>query len=154
MAGAGARLEPEDSLSIRYTFHPEMNQEEIVRPDGQISAMLVGKVPVAGMTAADLSKFLVEQTSHRLCESKVMEDLSGSSEKTIYVGGEVGRSGAVPCRAGSSPLRQAVLVAGGFQETARFDSIIPVRPQGQENHFVTGKIDLEEVVFIGFADIP
>jgi polysaccharide biosynthesis/export protein PslD len=107
MAGAGARLEPEDSLSIRYTFHPEINQEEIVRPDGQISAMCVGEVPVARMTAADLSKFLVEQTSHRLRGSKVMEDLSPSSEKAIYVGGEVGRSGAVPCRVGLSPLRQS-----------------------------------------------
>jgi Polysaccharide biosynthesis/export protein len=86
MAGAGARLEPEDSLSIRYTFHPEMNQAEIARPNGQNSAMLVGKVPVAGMTAVDLSKFLVEQTSHHLCESKVMDELLRSSEKTIYVG--------------------------------------------------------------------
>jgi len=49
---------------------------------------------------------------------------------------------------GLSPPRQAVLVAGGFRETAQFDSIILVRPQGQEHHFVTGKIDLEEVVFI------
>ncbi len=48
MASAGARLEPEDSLSIRYTFAPEMNQAEIVRPDGQNSAMLMGKVPVPG----------------------------------------------------------------------------------------------------------
>lgn len=125
-------LKPEDSLSVRYTFHPGMNQEKIVRPDGQNSAMLVKEVPVAGMTAADLSKFLVEQTSHRLCESKVMNDLLRSSEKTIYVGGKVGRSGAVPCRSGLSPLMQAVLVAGGFRETARFDSIILVRAQGQE----------------------
>jgi hypothetical protein len=41
---------------------------------------------------------------------------------------------------GLSPPRQPVLVAGGFRETARFDSIILVRPQGQEHHFVTGKI--------------
>jgi hypothetical protein len=71
MASAGARLEPEDSLSISYTFHPGMNQEEIVRPDGQNRAMLVGEIPVAGMTAADLAKFLVELTSHRLYESAV-----------------------------------------------------------------------------------
>jgi hypothetical protein len=48
MASAEARLEPEDSLSIRDTFHLEMNQQEIVRPDGPISAMLMGEVPVAG----------------------------------------------------------------------------------------------------------
>lgn len=153
MASSGAKLEPEDSLCIRYTFHPEMNQAEIVRPDGQNSAMLVGEVPVGGMTAADLSKFLVEQTSHHLCESKVIADLLRSSEKIIYVGGEVGRSGAVPCRSGLSPLRQAVLVAGGFRETARFDSIILVRAR-TGNHFVTCKIHLEQVLFIGFAYIP
>jgi protein involved in polysaccharide export with SLBB domain len=153
MASAGARLEPEDSLSIRYTFDPEMNQAEIVRPVGQNSAMLMGKIPVVGMTAADLSKFLVEQTSHHLCESKVMDDLLRSGEKTIYVGGEVGRSGAVPCRSALSPLMQAVLVAGGFRETARFDSIILARA-ATGNHFVTCKIHLEHVVFIGFAYIP
>src|SRR5687768_553176 len=60
------RIEPGDSLNIRYTFHPEMNQEEIVRPDGKISAVLVGEMSVAGMTTAELSKLLVEQTSHRL----------------------------------------------------------------------------------------
>ena len=98
--------------------------------------------------------FLVEQTSHRLCESKVMDDLLRSSEKTIYLGGEVGRSGAAPCRAGLSPLMQAVLGSGGFRETARFASIILVRAQGQGNHFVTCNIYLEEVVFIGFAYIP
>jgi hypothetical protein len=56
----------------------------------------------------------------------------------------------MPCGVISS---SAVLIAGGFRETARFDSIILVRPQAQGNHFVTDKIDLEEVVFIGFADI-
>ena len=45
--------------------------------------MLVGKVPVAGMTAAALSKFLVEQTSHRLCEPKVMDDLLRFSEDSL-----------------------------------------------------------------------
>ena len=55
---------------------------------------------------------------------------------------------------GLSPLRQALLVTGGFRETTRFNSIILVRPQGQENHFVTGKIDLEEIVFRGFTNIP
>src|SRR5215216_2502208 len=97
-----------------------MNQEEIVRPDGQISAMLVGEVPVAG-AAADLSKFLVEQTSHRLCESKVMDDLSRSSEKTIYVGGEVGRSGAVPCRVG------VISSSAGSPRSRRIPGDCPIR---------------------------
>ena len=47
------RIAPRDSLSMRHTFHPEMNQKEFVRPDGKISALLVGYVSVTGMTTAD-----------------------------------------------------------------------------------------------------
>jgi protein involved in polysaccharide export with SLBB domain len=142
------RIEPGDSLSIRYTFHPEMNQEEIVRPDGKISAFLVGDVVVTGMTSAELSRFLVEQTSHRLRDPEVIVDLIRSSEKTIYVGGEVGRPSAVPYREGLSPL-QAILAAGGFRETARLDSVILVRAQGQEKDYISRKINLEEVLVDG-----
>jgi len=120
------RIELGDSLSIRYTFHPEMNQEEIVRPDGKISAILIGEMSVVGMAAAELSKLLVEQTSHRLRDPEVIVDLVRSGEKTIYVRGEVGRPSAVPYREGLSPL-QAILAAGGFRDTAQFDSIILVR---------------------------
>jgi protein involved in polysaccharide export with SLBB domain len=142
------RIEPGDSLSIRYTFHPEMNQEELVRRDGKISAVLVGEVSVAGMTTAELTKYLVEQTSHRLRDPEVIVEVTRSSEKTIYVGGEVGRPGAVPYRDGLSPL-QAILAAGGFRETARLDSVILVRAQGQENDLISRKINLEEVVVDG-----
>ena len=107
-----------------------MNQEEIVRPDGQIRVMHKEGVLVVGMTAADLSRFLVEHTSHRLHDSEVIVDRFRSSKTTVYVGGEVGRSGAVPCREGLSPLIQPVLVAGGFRESARLESIILVRAQG------------------------
>jgi protein involved in polysaccharide export with SLBB domain len=145
------RIEPGDSLNIRYTFHPEMNQEELVRRDGKISAVLVGEVPVAGMTTAELSKYLVEQTSHRLRDPEVIIEVTRSTEKTIYVGGEVGRPGAVPYRDGISPL-QAILAAGGFRDTARVDSIILVRAQGQENDFISRKINLEEVVVDGVKE--
>jgi hypothetical protein len=43
--------------------------------------MLMGKIPVAEMTAADLSKLLVEETSHRPRDPEVMVDLIRSSEK-------------------------------------------------------------------------
>jgi protein involved in polysaccharide export with SLBB domain len=142
------RIEPGDSLNIRYTFHPEMNQEELVRRDGKISAVLVGEVSVAGMTTVELSKYLVEQTSHRLRDPEVIVEVTRSTEKTIYVGGEVGRPGVVPYRDGLSPL-QAILAAGGFRDTAQVDSIILVRAQGHENDFISRKINLEQVVVDG-----
>jgi hypothetical protein len=83
-----------------------------------------------GMTAADLSRFLVEHTSHHLHDSELTVDRFRSSKTRVYVRGEVGRSGAVPCREGLFPLMRAVLIAGGCREFARLESILFVRAQG------------------------
>ena len=48
MASAGARLEPEDSLSIRYTFHPEMNQAEIARLTARTALCSWGRYQLRG----------------------------------------------------------------------------------------------------------
>jgi protein involved in polysaccharide export with SLBB domain len=110
--------------------------------------MLIGEIPVAEITAADLSKLLVEQTSHRLGDPEVMVDLIRSSEKTIYVGGEAGRPSAVPSREGLSPV-QTVLIARGSRETALLDSLILVQAQNLGNNLISRKINLEEVVMGG-----
>ncbi len=49
------RIAPGGSLSIRRTFHPEMNQEELVRPDGKISALLVGDVKENDVTGRKIN---------------------------------------------------------------------------------------------------
>jgi protein involved in polysaccharide export with SLBB domain len=142
------RIEPGDSIQIRYTFHPEMNQDEVVRPDGKITATMVGDINVAGMTTAELARFMVERTSHRLRDPEVVVEVAQFNEKSVYVGGEVGKPGTIPYHRGLSPL-QAILAAGGFLDTARLDSIILVRADMQENDFISRKLNLHEVVVEG-----
>ena len=48
------RLEPGDAIQIRYTHHPEMAQDDVIRPDGKINAKLVGPIEVAGLTRGEL----------------------------------------------------------------------------------------------------
>jgi hypothetical protein len=45
-----------------------------------------------------------------------------------------------------------VLAARGFRETARLDSLILVRAQGQGNNLISRKINLEEVVVGGVKE--
>jgi protein involved in polysaccharide export with SLBB domain len=142
------RIETGDTIQIRYTFHPEMNQEEVVRPDGKVTATMVGDINVVGMTTAELAQLLIKRTSDRLRDPEVVVEVTRFNEKTVYVGGEVGRPGIIPYRRGLSPL-QAILAAGGFRDTARLDSIILVRADGQENDFISRKINLEEVIVDG-----
>jgi protein involved in polysaccharide export with SLBB domain len=77
------RIEPGDTIQIRYTFHPEMNQEEVVKPDGKISVVMVGEMSVSGLTTAEVAKVLVEKTSNNLRDPEIVVDITRYSDKTV-----------------------------------------------------------------------
>jgi protein involved in polysaccharide export with SLBB domain len=144
----GYRIEPQDTLLIKYPFHPEMDQEAMVRPDGTFTATGVGPVHAAGMTSVDLASLLKTKTSHRLRDPEVVVTISKYGERGIYVGGEVGRPQMLIYRKGLTPL-QAVMAAGGFLPTARLDSVILVRQNGGAETMLARKVDLKRVVHEG-----
>ena len=137
------RMEPGDTLQIRYTYHPDMNQEIVVLPDGKISVQLVGEIPVSGMTTRELEQSLAQKTSENLRDPEVIVSVSKFAERTVYIGGEVEKPGTIPYRKGLRPL-QAIISAGGFRETARADSVILVRTGGSETQFISRKLNLTD----------
>jgi protein involved in polysaccharide export with SLBB domain len=144
------RIEPGDTLQIRYVYHPEMKQEDVVRPDGKITANLIGEIEVAGLTTKDLETMLVQRTSDQLRNPEVAVSISKFAEKTVFVGGEVTRPGTLPYKKGLTPM-QAVLAAGGFRDTARVDSVIVVR--AAKDQVMSRKLNLDEVVRDGAKEV-
>lgn len=141
------RIEPGDTLFIKYPYHPEMDQEATVEPDGKITATRVGSVKVAGLTVQELETLLKERTSDRLRDPEVVVTVRKFSEKPVYVGGEVGKPGTVLYRKGLTPL-MAIIAAGGFLNTARVDSVILVRASG-DGSYIARKLDLQQPVVEG-----
>jgi protein involved in polysaccharide export with SLBB domain len=142
------RIEPGDTLFIRYPFHPEMDQEVVVEPDGKIMATRVGVIPVAGLTMTELGQLLKDRTADRLRDPEVVVSIRRFADKTVFVGGEVGKPGVIAYRKGLTPL-QAVIAAGGFLVTARVDSVILLRNAESEQNFVARKLDLAQTVTDG-----
>ena len=139
------RIEQGDTIQIRYTFHPDLKQEDTVRPDGKISANVVGELVVGGLTTTEVERTLVERTRHELKNPEVSVSIIRFSDKQVYVGGEVGRPGFIPYRRGMTAL-QAIMAAGSFLDTARIDSVIVIRDSGDPKGSISRKIDLQEVV--------
>jgi protein involved in polysaccharide export with SLBB domain len=144
------RMEPGDTIRIQYTFHGEMDQEEVVRPDGKITTKLVGEIGVSGMTPEQLETLLVGRTADQLRNPEVIVGITRFGEKNVFVGGEVGKPGLVPYRKGLTPL-QAIIAAGGFRTTARLDSVILVR-MGEGDVFVSRKLNLAATVTDGIKE--
>ena len=147
----GYRIEPGDTLLIKYPFHPEMDQETIVRPDGTFTATGVGPLPAAGMTSVDVANQLKAKTSQRLRDPEIVVSISKYGERGVYVGGEVGRPQMLVYRKGLTPL-QAVMASGGFLPTARLDSVILVRQNGGTGPLAARKLDLGSVVHKGESE--
>jgi protein involved in polysaccharide export with SLBB domain len=146
----GYTIEAGDALQVRYTFHPELNQEVIVQPDGKITLLQLGDVEAAGRTPRALEATLVEKASTTLRNPEIVVTVAKFSEKTIYVGGEVGKPGLLPYRRDLTPL-QAVIAAGGFKETARLDSVVLVRSSGPEQ-YISRRLDLAKAVQTGVRE--
>ena len=146
------RIEPGDTIDIRFPFHKEMDQRELVRPDGTLSGKGFGEIMVAGLTAGALEERLLKETATRLKEPQVEVTVVEFAPRSIYVTGEVGRPGLIAYRKGLTPL-QAVADAGGFRETALVESVVLIRSAPQADRFISRTLDLEAVVDEG-ADQP
>jgi protein involved in polysaccharide export with SLBB domain len=140
---------PGDTLQIRYTFHPEMNQDAAVQPDGKITASLLGPIAVGGLTTTRVGQVIAEKASEQLRDPEVVVNITRFAERNIYVGGEVKKEGMVRYRKGLSPL-QAIIAAGGLTDSARADSVILVRRTGNsDEETISRKLNLVESVADG-----
>src|SRR5438876_9090090 len=52
-------IQPGDDLEVKFQLTPELNERQVVRPDGRISLQLIDtEVAAAGMTVEQLRRFL------------------------------------------------------------------------------------------------
>lgn len=149
---ADYRLETGDSIKITFPFHPEMDWQETIRPDGRITMPGIGEIVAFGSTTTALEAALVERTASTLKSPEIHVSVVSFAEKAVFVTGEVRRPGMLPYRANLTPL-QAVVEAGGLLETAHAEGVVLIRSAGPTDRFVSRRLNLEETVVAG-ADSP
>jgi protein involved in polysaccharide export with SLBB domain len=138
-------VQPGDTLTVRFYYHPEHDQEAVVRPDGKIVLNLIGEVPAAGQVPAALSEEIARRYSTNLRDPKVNVSLKSMNQQRIYVGGEVNRPGFVTYRDGMTAV-QALLEAGGPKDTARVDEVVFLQKAPGESGYKPAKLNLAKVL--------
>jgi len=133
-----------DTLDIKFFYNPELNTTVTVRPDGKISLQLVGEVAVLGDTVEDLQSLIGKKYAAVLKSPEVTVNVAGFGGWKVYVGGEVGAPGIVSLT-DAKTVFQAVLVTGGFKETANPKTVLLVR-RGQDGLVNARTIDLQGVI--------
>jgi polysaccharide biosynthesis/export protein len=130
-AGTDYRLVSGDQLRIEVYKEPQLSHGLQVRPDGKITLPLIGDVPAAGRTAAELRETLETSLKEHLRNPVVTVIVVETMPQTIHVMGEVNAPGPQVMN-GDLNIIQALAAAGGFKLFADQDEIKILRkgPKG------------------------
>lgn len=130
---ADYQIGPEDVLEVQVWKNEALSKLVTVRPDGKISLPLIGDVPAAGLTAAQLQEAITEKlTPYYKDLPAVSVIVQEVRSYVIYVLGEVQRPAQYSVKRGTT-LLQAIALAGGFTPFAATDNILVLR-QTTPNH--------------------
>lgn len=120
-------LGPGDVLDLKFFHVPELNESQMVRPDGKIALQLVGEVNVQGKTPADLRDDLIRLYTPELKRADVTVIIRSLANRRVYVGGDVLRPGLVDMPRQMTAL-EAIMQSGGFDiRRAEISNVVIIR---------------------------
>jgi polysaccharide biosynthesis/export protein len=132
-----------DVLRINFPGAPNLNATQQIRQDGRITLALIGEVPAAGQSPADLEKELIKLYSGQLVTKEITVTVESSSF-TVFVTGMVLRPGRVESHRPLTAL-EAIMESGGFDlSRANLKEVTIIRnSRGRTEHF---KLNLKRVL--------
>jgi len=124
-------LHPGDVLDIQYRYTPEFNQTLTVQPDGFISLEIGGDVKVSGRNLEQVRNVILTKARTRLASPELIVVLKEFQKPYVVVAGEVVQPGKIEVREKLTAI-QAVLLAGGFKDSAKSSQILVFRKLNAE----------------------
>ena len=119
-------LNPGDVIDIQYRYTPEFNQTVTIQPDGYISLEIGGDLKVSGRNLTQVRALILLKARERLASPELNVILKEFQKPFVVVAGEVGQPGKIEVRDKMTAI-QAVLMAGGFKESAKSSQILVFR---------------------------
>jgi polysaccharide export outer membrane protein len=124
------RIAPMDTISVKVFKSEDLTGDYQVDLAGNISMPLIGEVPAANLTTAQLDQKLTQVLGQKYFENPdVAVGIKASTRRSVTVDGAVKQAGTFPI-AGPTSLMQAVALAGGTTEDANARRVAVFRTVG------------------------
>jgi polysaccharide biosynthesis/export protein len=127
-------LSPGDVLDVKFFYLPELDESQIVRPDGFMTLQLIGDVAVQGKTPAELHRELVQRYATHLKTPSLTIMVRRMNDSRAWVAGEVKRPGPVQMPGRMTVLEAVMDVGGGTRPTADMKNVLVVRQREGRNY--------------------
>jgi polysaccharide export outer membrane protein len=136
-------LRPGDTLELQYRLTSDLNQTVIIQPDGYVSLNVAGEVRVGGHTIPEARDLIVSAEENKLNKPELNLILKEFTRPSVVVAGEVFKPGQIELKQPTTALG-AVLMAGGFTESAQSGQVLVFRRVNEEMAEVT-KLNLTNI---------
>jgi len=124
------RIAPLDTLTVKVFKMPDLSGDYEVDLTGNLSLPLIGSIPAAELTTAELNQRLTERYGAKYLENPdITVGVKASTRRSVTVDGAVKQSGSFPI-SGPTTLIQAVAQAGGTAEDANTRRVAVFRTVG------------------------
>jgi polysaccharide export outer membrane protein len=133
------RVGPPDNLSITILPDPPIERSATVRPDGMISIDLVGDVPAAGRTTAEIAQDIETRISRFKRDASVNVSLASSLSTEVTILGEI-RSSTFPLQR-ETRLIEAIGIVGGTWRMSDLDDVRIIRVEDGQVKILTADVD-------------
>jgi len=133
-----------DVLDVRLLLNPELDEEEVVRPDGMISTTVAQDVAAYGKTPSQIAAELREDYSTTLKNPEITVVVHSFAPNRIYVGGEVVNPGEFVTVGPNLTISQAIARAGGLKLSGDRAEIFVIR---------RGPNDTPEAFSVAYKDV-
>lgn len=112
------RFFPGDSVEVTVHSAPELSSTAEIGPDGRINLPLLANVMVANKTDYEIATIIADAYARDVLVSPIVEVRRATlGSQNIIVGGQVNSPGLIALPSPIGAL-EAVMLAGGFQDTA------------------------------------
>jgi polysaccharide export outer membrane protein len=137
-------LGPADVFEVRVYGEPELNNTYRVSPDGLIDFPLIGRVPVKGMTAAQVAETIRGRLQTFIKQPQVNVFVKEINSKKVTIYGQVHHPGSFNF-VESMTLVQVISSAGGLTAMSARDRIRVTRVRdGKSDSFTVNLRDVAE----------
>ncbi|MEC9488877.1 MAG: SLBB domain-containing protein [Halanaerobium sp.] len=127
------RLHVDDVLLVSVWGHPDLQQETLVGPDGNVSFPLIGDVQAEGLTVDELKAAITHQLAKFIKDPRVNITLQEYQRVRVLVLGQVQKPGAFELPAGKRIL-DVISLTGGPTQIADLTDVRLTR--GEEVHLI------------------
>ena len=133
-----------DVIDVKFFYTPELDESQIVRPDGYMSLQLIGDVSVDGKSPAGLHQELLQRYAPHLKNPKITILVRRVYDSRVWVSGEVKRPGPVQMTGKLTVLEAVMEVGGGTRPTADLSNVLIVRQKNGRQYGCL--VNLKEVL--------